>query len=98
MVPDTGKIIGDFPLSSGDPKVPSHGLAYGGYGLWHIKDQQLSGIDTSAGTVKVTYRLPQIKRPFGLASYQKSLWIAEDNGALWQLPFKSRERRKRGRR
>lgn len=89
MHPHTGRILAEFPLPPGMRNVPNHGLAVrGGPELWHITDQALSAIDTSTGAVTAQYHVPKIERPFGLAQYQGSLWIAEDNGALWELPFK----------
>ncbi|HEV2883852.1 MAG TPA: hypothetical protein VGW36_03285 [Pyrinomonadaceae bacterium] len=85
--PETGKVIQDFPLPAGTASDMTHGLAWDGKQLWHVKDQLLSAIDPSNGAVTAQYKLLLLNRPSGLAWDGKSLWITEFRGRIWRLPF-----------
>lgn len=85
--PDTGKVVGRYPAPAGTASDSTHGLAWDGSRLWHVKDKKLSSIDPSTGGVKASYTLDQLKRPSGLAWDGQSLWIAEFDGKIWRLPF-----------
>jgi sugar lactone lactonase YvrE len=85
--PETGKVIDEFPLPAGTRTDGTHGLAWDGTRLWHMKDSQLSAIEPSSGAVTAQYSLDQITRPNGLAWDGESLWIAEFKGKVWRLPF-----------
>lgn len=85
--PETGKVINEYPLPAGKRNDMTHGLAWDGTGLWHMKDSKLSYIDSLTGTVTVQYILDQIKRPSGMAWDGKALWIIEFDGKVWRLPF-----------
>jgi hypothetical protein len=84
--PETGKVVGQYPLPAGTRNDGTHGLAWDGTRLWHMKDSTLSSIDPSTGTVSAQYSLNKIKRPNGLAWDGSSLWIAEFDGKVWRLP------------
>jgi hypothetical protein len=85
--PETGKVVGEFPLPAGTRNDGTHGLTWDGTRLWHMKDSRLSAIDPSTGRVIAQYSLDQIKRPSGLAWDGESLWIIEFDGKVWRLPF-----------
>lgn len=84
---ETGKVVGEYPVPAGTRNDATHGLAWDGRKLWHMKDQQLSSIDPSNGAVNAHYALARIKRPSGLAWDGEALWIAEWDGKIWRLPF-----------
>jgi sugar lactone lactonase YvrE len=85
--PETGKVVGKYPLPAGTRNDGAHGLAWDGTRLWHMKDSKLSSIDPSTGMVISQYLLDQIRRPNGLAWDGEALWIAEFDGKVWRLPF-----------
>jgi hypothetical protein len=85
--PETGKVIGEYPLPAGTANDGTHGLTWDGTQLWHMKDSKLSSIDPDSGAVTAQYSLEQIKRASGLAWDGQALWIAEFNGKMWRLPF-----------
>jgi hypothetical protein len=85
--PETGKVLGEYPLPAGTRNDMTHGLAWDGQRLWHMKDHRLSSIDPATGLVTAQYTLDKIKRPSGLAWDGESLWIAEFDGKVWRLPF-----------
>ncbi|HEY0005905.1 MAG TPA: hypothetical protein VGB17_14075 [Pyrinomonadaceae bacterium] len=85
--PETGKVVGDYPLPAGTRNDSTHGLAWDGTRLWHLKDSKLSSIDPATGLVAAQYTLDQIKRPSGLTWDGEALWIAEFDGKVWRLPF-----------
>lgn len=85
--PETGKVIGEYPLPAGTPNDGTHGLTWDGTQLWHMKDRKLSSIDPHTGVVTAQYSLEQIKRASGLAWDGQALWIAEFNGKIWRLSF-----------
>ena len=85
--PDSGKVIAQYPLPGGTRNDGTHGLTWDGTRLWHMKDQRLSAIDPTTGTVTAKYVIKDIKRPSGLAWTNDTLWIAEFNGRIWRLPF-----------
>jgi len=87
IVPETGKVIGEYPLPEGTPNDVTHGLTWDGTRLWHMKDSKLSSIDPASGEVIAQYYLRQIRRASGLAWDGDALWIAEFNGKIWRLPF-----------
>lgn len=84
---ETGKVVGEYPVTPGTRIDGTHALTWDGRKLWHMKDQQLSSIDPSNGAVIALYSLAQIKRPSGLAWDSEALWIAEWDGKIWRLPF-----------
>lgn len=84
---ETGKVINEYPLPAGTRNDMTHGLAWDGTRLWHMKDSKLSSIDSSTSMVIAQYTLEQIKRPSGLAWDGESLWIIEFDGKVWRLPF-----------
>jgi hypothetical protein len=85
--PATGEVLREFPLPPGTRNDLTHGLAWDGTSLWHMKDSRLSEIDSSTGAVTAQYTLEQIRRPSGLAWDGEALWIAEFEGKVWRLPF-----------
>ena len=85
--PETGKVVGEYPLPPGTRNDVTHGLAWDGARLWHMKDSRLSAIDPGTGSVFAQYRLPRVRRASGLAWDGGALWIAEFDGKLWRLPF-----------
>ncbi len=85
--PETGKVIGEYPLPAGTRNDGAHGLTWDGTSLWHMKDSKLSSIDPSTGIVTAEYSLDLIKRPNGLAWDGKAMWIAEFDGKIWRLTF-----------
>ena len=85
--PETGKVIKKYPLPIGTRNDGTHGLAWDGNLLWHMKGSNLSAIDPASGTVIVRYVLNPIKRASGLAWDGKALWIIEFDGTVWHLPF-----------
>jgi hypothetical protein len=85
--PETGKVVGEYPLPGGTRNDGTHGLTWDGDRLWHMKDSKLSLIEPSTGVVTAEYVLAQIKRPSGLAWVDNALWISEFGGAIWRLPF-----------
>jgi hypothetical protein len=84
--PTTGEVVEKFPAPAGTRNDSTHGLAWDGSTLWHIKDNTLSSISTN-GQVIDQYRLGQLKRPSGLAWDGHALWISEFDGKIWRLPF-----------
>lgn len=86
--PGTGKVVGQYPAPGGTRNDGTHGLTWDGATLWHMKDNRLSSIDPSTGTVTAQYVLDQIKRPSGLAWANDALWIAEFEGKIWHLLFR----------
>lgn len=86
--PETGKILEKYPLPIGTRPDMTHGLTFDGTNLWHIKGKNLSVIDLN-GKLIAQYRLPELKRPSGLAWDGDSLWITEFDGKLWNLPFRN---------
>jgi hypothetical protein len=87
--PETGRVVGQYPAPAGTRNDGAHGLTWDGARLWHMKDQRLSAIDPSTGGVTARYKLAQLKRPSGLAWDGQALWIAEFDGKIWRLPFRS---------
>jgi hypothetical protein len=87
--PETGRVVGQYPAPAGTRNDGTHGLAWDGARLWHMKDKRLSAIDPSTGGVTAQYKLEQLRRPSGLAWDGQSLWIAEFDGKIWRLPFRS---------
>ncbi|MDQ3686959.1 MAG: hypothetical protein M3430_15390 [Acidobacteriota bacterium] len=85
--PETGKVVGEYPIPPGTPNDGAHGLTWDGTKLWHMKDSKLSSIDPANGMVTAVYFVDQIKRPSGLTWDGEALWIAEFNGKIWRLPF-----------
>lgn len=85
--PETGKVVGEYPLMPGTRNDGTHGLAWDGSSLWHAKDNNLVSMDPSTGLVTSQYLLRQIKRPSGLAWDGSAMWIAEFDGKIWHLPF-----------
>ncbi len=85
--PETGKVISEYPIPAGTRNDMTHGLAWDGAELWHMKDSRLSSIDPDTGVVTAQYIVNQIKRPSGLAWDGEALWIAEFDGKIWRLPF-----------
>jgi hypothetical protein len=93
--PETGKVINQYPLPtrnqdgkcSGSRNDGTHGLTWDGVQLWHIKDNMLTALDPSNGTVTAYFELNQLKRPSGLAWDGNALWISEFDGKIWRLPF-----------
>lgn len=85
--PQTGKVVAEYPAPRGTPRDVTHGLTWDGTSLWHMKDNRLSSIDPTTGEVTAQYSLNEISRPSGLAWVNDSLWIAEFDGKMWQLPF-----------
>lgn len=85
--PQTGKVVAEYPAPGGTRSDVTHGLTWDGTRLWHMKDNRLSSIDPTTGEVTAQYVLDEIKRPSGLAWVNHSLWIAEFEGKVWQLPF-----------
>jgi hypothetical protein len=83
--PDSGKVVGQYPLPGGTAPDMTHGLTWDGTKLWHMKDNKLSAIDPTTGTVTTQYILEHIKRPSGLAWYGEALWIIEFGGNVWRL-------------
>lgn len=84
---ETGRVDAEYPLPAGTANDMVHGLTSDGSRLWHMKDGRLSSIDPGTGALGVQYRLPQVKRPSGLAWDGSSLWIAEFDGKIWRLSF-----------
>lgn len=84
--PETGKVVGEYPLPCGTRNDMTHALTWDGTRLWHAKDNKLSAIDPSTGNVTAQYILNDLKRPSGLAWDGHSLWIAEFDGKIWRLP------------
>ncbi|HUS09610.1 MAG TPA: hypothetical protein VMZ30_04015 [Pyrinomonadaceae bacterium] len=89
--PETGKVVGEYPLPGGTRNDGTHGLTWDGARLWHMKDSKLSLIEPSTGLVTAQYVLAEIKRPSGLAWVDNALWIAEFEGTIWRLPFASEQ-------
>ncbi len=87
MDPETGKVLGEFPIPGGKRRDGAHGLTWDGTNLWHIKDQTLSAIEPAGGNVVARYVLEKLTRPTGLAWDSTTLWITEFSGALWKLPL-----------
>jgi hypothetical protein len=87
--PKTGIVIAEYPLPAGRATDITHGLTFDGSLLWHAKDNKLASIDPSTGQVTAQYTLSQIKRISGLAWDDRALWIAEWDGKIWRLPFKT---------
>jgi hypothetical protein len=85
--PQTGKVMGEYPLPAGTRNDGVHGLTWDGVRLWHMKDNRLSAIDSFTGAVSTQYTLHQIVRPSGLAWDGEALWIVEFDGKVWRLPF-----------
>lgn len=85
--PQTGKVVKSYPLPEGSAPDMTHGLAWDGQQLWHIKDTHLSAIDPANGEVKARYTLDLLRRPSGLAWDGQSLWISEFEGRILRLPF-----------
>jgi len=85
--PQNGKVVAEYPAPAGAPSDAAHGLTWDGTRLWHMKDNKLSSIDPETGKVTAQYRLDELKRPSGLAWVKDSIWIAEFDGKIWQLPF-----------
>lgn len=83
--PETGAILAEFPLPAGRPNDGSHGLAWDGKRLWHIKGNVLSAIDPSDGRVSKKFIFDGIKRGMALAWAEGALWIAEFDGKLWRF-------------
>lgn len=83
----TGKVINEYPLPAGTRNDMTHGLAWDGTRLWHMKDKRLSSIDVSTGKILSRYIVDQVKRPSGLAWNGEALWIIEFDGKVWRLPF-----------
>ena len=89
---ETGKVVENYPLPPGTACDQTHGLAWDGQQLWHVKDKLLSAIDPSNGNITAQYKLPQLSRPSGLAWDGEALWIAEFRGRIWRLPFTDSEK------
>lgn len=87
--PDSGKIVTRFPLPPGTANDGTHGLTWDGSQLWHVKDQRLTAINPTDGSVTLAYKLKGLRRPSGLAWDGKALWISEFEGRIWRLPFQS---------
>jgi hypothetical protein len=87
--PENGKVVSQYPAPGGTRPDGTHGLAWDGTRLWHMKDNNLSSIEPSTGDVTARYVLDGIKRPSGLAWANNALWIAEFEGKIWRLPFGS---------
>jgi hypothetical protein len=83
--PETGEVVTQFPLPPGTQNDGTHGLAWDGTKLWHMKDSKLSSIDPFTGDVIDQYYIGEIKRPSGLAWDGQALWIAEFEGKIWRL-------------
>lgn len=86
--PETGQVIEEFPLPPGTGNAGARGLIYDGKNLWDLKDDKLSAIDTSNGSVISQYKLGKFKRAISLAWDGNSLWIVADK-ELWKLPLKN---------
>ena len=93
--PTTGKIVSEYAVPPGKQTDMTHGLAWDGRRLWHMKDSRLSAIDHVSGGVIAKYTLAQIKRPTGLAWDGEALWISEFDGKVWRLPFRAEQRAQR---
>lgn len=87
--PENGKVVSQYPAPGGTRPDVTHGLTWDGARLWHMKDNNLSSIEPSTGEVTARYVLDGIKRPSGLAWAKNALWIAEFEGKIWRLPFRS---------
>jgi hypothetical protein len=87
--PETGEVIGEYPLPAGTRNDAAHGLTWDGTRLWHMKDGMLSSIDPASGEVTGQYSVEPIKRASGLAWDGEALWVAEFDGKIWRLPFVS---------
>lgn len=85
--PQTGNVMGEYPLPAGAREDLTHGLTWDGTRLWHMKDNKLSSIDSANGTVSATYTVSAVTRPSGLAWDGEALWIIEFDGKVWRLPF-----------
>ncbi|HKQ99975.1 MAG TPA: hypothetical protein VJT09_04840 [Pyrinomonadaceae bacterium] len=85
--PETGEVVGKFPVPPGAASDGVHGLAWDGTKLWHMKDSKLSAIDPADGSIIAQYVFEQIERPSGLAWDGQTLWIAEFDGKIWRLDF-----------
>lgn len=83
----SGEVLAEYPAPGGTRNDVTHGLAWDGTRLWHIKNNRLSSIDPVTGLVTARYRLDHLNRPSGLAWVKNSLWIVEFDGKVWQLPF-----------
>lgn len=91
--PETGRVVREFPAPAGTRNDMTHGLTWDGSRLWHMKDSQLSAIDSVTGQITAQHTLPGIRRASGLAWDGKALWIIEFKGTVWRLPFRSREQK-----
>jgi hypothetical protein len=87
--PNGGKVVAQYAAPAGTRNDGAHGLTWDGTRLWHMKDNRLASIDPLTGEVTAEYIIRDIKRPSGLAWANDSLWIAEFDGTIWRLPFRS---------
>jgi hypothetical protein len=87
--PETGNVVAEYPAPAGTGPDGTHGLTWDGLRLWHAKEGRLAAIDPATGGILAEYDLSRIERPSGLAWDGQALWIAQFDGKIWRLPFKT---------